>query len=223
MDHRVYLGDWTSRTPHHARIEDLLTERLTLAIPRLCHNAQADLLRKQQVLGSNPSVGSTPSFPFSDPWLLATGTPRTSSRPALSRAPWVTIPCGLGHMARKNARPPSSARERHARRAGAARPAGSAVGATVRTLADDGTDDRVDVRLLGHDDECRDHAEHAVRPLDVGQDVAVEGPHAGSVRLDDGVEALARVDAQGVALECRAAEGMAIACNDLHDEPVAGE
>ena len=60
MDHRVYLGDWTSRTPHHARIEDLLTERLTLAIPRLCHNAQADLLRKQQVLGSNPSVGSTP-------------------------------------------------------------------------------------------------------------------------------------------------------------------
>ena len=42
------------------RIEDLLTERSTLAIPRLCHNAKADLLRKQQVLGSNPSVGSTP-------------------------------------------------------------------------------------------------------------------------------------------------------------------
>jgi hypothetical protein len=40
--------------------EDLLTERPTLAIPRLCHNAQADLVRKQQVLGSNPSVGSTP-------------------------------------------------------------------------------------------------------------------------------------------------------------------
>jgi hypothetical protein len=43
-------------------IEDLLTERPTLAIPRLGHNAQADLLRKQQVLGSNPSVGSTPLF-----------------------------------------------------------------------------------------------------------------------------------------------------------------
>jgi hypothetical protein len=42
-------------------IEDLLTERPTLAIPRLGHNAQADLLRKQQVLGSNPSVGSTPA------------------------------------------------------------------------------------------------------------------------------------------------------------------
>jgi hypothetical protein len=41
-----------------ARIEDLLTERPTLAIPRLGHNAQADLVRKQQVLGSNPSVGS---------------------------------------------------------------------------------------------------------------------------------------------------------------------
>jgi hypothetical protein len=39
--------------------EDLLTERPTLAIPRLGHNAQADLLRKQQVLGSNPSVGSS--------------------------------------------------------------------------------------------------------------------------------------------------------------------
>jgi hypothetical protein len=62
MDHRVYLGDWTSRTPHYARIEDLLTERPTLAIPRLCHNAKADLLRNQQVLGSKPSVGSTPPF-----------------------------------------------------------------------------------------------------------------------------------------------------------------
>jgi hypothetical protein len=39
--------------------EDLLTERSTLGIPRSCHNAYADLLRKQQVLGSNPSVGST--------------------------------------------------------------------------------------------------------------------------------------------------------------------
>jgi hypothetical protein len=29
----------TSRTPRHARIEDLLTEQPTLAIPRLRHNA----------------------------------------------------------------------------------------------------------------------------------------------------------------------------------------
>jgi hypothetical protein len=28
----------------------------------LCHNAHADLVRKQQVLGSNPSVGSTPPY-----------------------------------------------------------------------------------------------------------------------------------------------------------------
>jgi hypothetical protein len=55
-------------------IEDLLTERPTLAIPRLCHNAQADLLRKQQVLGSNPSVGSIPSF-----------VPGKSRRPELAR------------------------------------------------------------------------------------------------------------------------------------------
>jgi len=48
------------RSGGHARNEDLLTERPTLAIPRSCHNAQADLVRKQQVLGSNPSVGSSP-------------------------------------------------------------------------------------------------------------------------------------------------------------------
>ena len=47
------------RDPPRARNEDLLTERPTLAIPRLCHNASTDLLRKQQVLGSNPSVGSS--------------------------------------------------------------------------------------------------------------------------------------------------------------------
>src|SRR6266542_686842 len=44
-----------------ARIVAMLTERPTLAVSRLCHNAQADLVRKQQVLGSNPSVGSSPS------------------------------------------------------------------------------------------------------------------------------------------------------------------
>ena|SRR5439155_9718123 len=36
----------------------LLTERPTLGNSRSCHDAWADLLRKQQVLGSNPSVGS---------------------------------------------------------------------------------------------------------------------------------------------------------------------
>ena len=51
----------TPKTRIRARNENLLTERPTLAIPRLCHNAQADLLRKQQVLDSNPSVGSSPS------------------------------------------------------------------------------------------------------------------------------------------------------------------
>ena len=50
------------RLDPQAQNEDLLTTRPTLATPRLCHNAKAELLRKQQVLGSNPSVGSTPPF-----------------------------------------------------------------------------------------------------------------------------------------------------------------
>ena len=41
------------------RNEDLLTERPMLGIPRLCHNAQTDLLRKQQVRSSNLRVGSS--------------------------------------------------------------------------------------------------------------------------------------------------------------------
>lgn len=57
-------------------------------------------------------------------------------------------------------------------------------------------------RLLG-DDQGRHHAEHPVAALHVGQDVAVEGPHAHPVALDDRVEALARVDAQGVTPELR--------------------
>jgi hypothetical protein len=69
----AYASEAGPQEPQHARIDDLLTERSTLAIPRLGHNAQADLLRKQQVLGSNPSVGSTPSFrdqedPLSKRW-----------------------------------------------------------------------------------------------------------------------------------------------------------
>ena len=36
--HRVYVGGWTA-DPRCARIEDLLTERPTLGIPRSCHNA----------------------------------------------------------------------------------------------------------------------------------------------------------------------------------------
>jgi hypothetical protein len=51
------IATWARR---HVRIEGLLTERPTLAIPRLGHNGYTDLFRKQQVLGSNPSVGSTP-------------------------------------------------------------------------------------------------------------------------------------------------------------------
>jgi hypothetical protein len=47
------------RGPHEAN-EDLLTERPTLGVPRLCHNAEADLLRKQQVRSSNLRVGSNP-------------------------------------------------------------------------------------------------------------------------------------------------------------------
>jgi hypothetical protein len=46
------IATWARR---HVRIEDLLTERPTLAIPRLGHNGYTDLFRKQQVLGSNPS------------------------------------------------------------------------------------------------------------------------------------------------------------------------
>ena len=58
----AHTSEAYQQVPSHARNEDLLTERPTLGIPRSCHNAQADLLRKQQVLGSNPSVGSTPRF-----------------------------------------------------------------------------------------------------------------------------------------------------------------
>jgi hypothetical protein len=35
----AYLETERQRCPHRARIEDLITERPTLAIPRLCHNA----------------------------------------------------------------------------------------------------------------------------------------------------------------------------------------
>jgi hypothetical protein len=54
-----------SRIPRRqgrARMEDLLTGRPTLAVSCLCHNAQTYPGRKQQVLGSNPIVGSTPLF-----------------------------------------------------------------------------------------------------------------------------------------------------------------
>jgi hypothetical protein len=64
----------TSPRAGRLRNEDLLTERSTLAIPRLCHNAQADLLRKQQVLGSNPSVGSTPLLRAQEDLLTADRT-----------------------------------------------------------------------------------------------------------------------------------------------------
>ena len=50
------------RSGPQAANEDLLTERPTLGVPRLCHNAQTDLLRKQQVRSSNLRVGS--SLPF---------------------------------------------------------------------------------------------------------------------------------------------------------------
>jgi hypothetical protein len=42
--------------------EALLTERSTLGILRLCHNAQADPVRKQQVRSSNLRVGSNSPF-----------------------------------------------------------------------------------------------------------------------------------------------------------------
>ncbi len=44
----------------------------------------------------------------------------------------------------------------------------------------DAHDRRCRLRSLG-DDEGRDHAEHAVEALDVGQDVAVERPDADAV------------------------------------------
>jgi hypothetical protein len=57
----AYTSEADSQDLAPARIEDLLTERRTLAIPRLCHNAWADLLRKQQVRSSNLRVGSSPA------------------------------------------------------------------------------------------------------------------------------------------------------------------
>jgi hypothetical protein len=45
--------------PRDARNEDLLTERPAVGNLRSCHNAQADLLRKQQVRSSNLRVGSS--------------------------------------------------------------------------------------------------------------------------------------------------------------------
>ena len=71
--------------------------------------------------------------------------------------------------------------------------------------------DRVDVRLLGHDDQRVDHAEHAVRAFGVRQDVAVERPDAGRLGVDQDVVALTRVDAEGVARERGAAERPAVA------------
>jgi hypothetical protein len=50
----------TSKERIRLRIEDQITERPTLCSSRLCHNAQADLVRKQQVRSSNLRVGSTP-------------------------------------------------------------------------------------------------------------------------------------------------------------------
>jgi hypothetical protein len=38
-DHRVHLGGSIHSTLTTLGIEDLLTERATLAVPRLCHNA----------------------------------------------------------------------------------------------------------------------------------------------------------------------------------------
>jgi hypothetical protein len=70
------------------QIEDLLTERPTLAFPRLCHNAQAELLRKQQVLGSNPSVGSTPPFRAQQEQLSGVSTAVATSEPAPRPANW---------------------------------------------------------------------------------------------------------------------------------------
>ena len=70
------------------------------------------------------------------------------------------------------------------------------------------------------DDQRGDHAEHAVEALDVGQDVAVEGPHARAVAVDDGVPALARVDAQGVAVNSADAQRSAVARHDALAEAV---
>ena len=70
------------------------------------------------------------------------------------------------------------------------------------------------------DDECGDHAEHAVAALGVRQDVAVECPRTGLGAVDDDVPALARVDAEGVASERGAPELVAVARDDLHRHPV---
>jgi hypothetical protein len=59
-DHRVHPRRLDKQTSHQARIVTLLTGRPTLGNSRLCHNAQADLLRKQQVRSSNVRVGSDP-------------------------------------------------------------------------------------------------------------------------------------------------------------------
>ena len=56
-------------------------------------------------------------------------------------------------------------------------------------------------RRLLLDDERGHHPEHPVLALGVREDVAVEGPRAGLLALDDHVPALARVHPEGVAEE----------------------
>src|SRR5688572_13103056 len=50
------------------------------------------------------------------------------------------------------------------------------------------------------DDQGSDHPKHPVLRLCMGKDVAVEGPGAGVIAVDDHVPALARSDVEGVTL-----------------------
>src|SRR3972149_211039 len=90
-------------------------------------------------------------------------------------------------------------------------------------LREERLDDRIDMLLLRNNDQRRYHPEHSIDALDVRQDVAVERPDPRTIHGDEGVEALAGVDAEGVAVECGAAERVAVPSDDPHRESVAVE
>jgi hypothetical protein len=98
--------DACSSEAWQGRIEDLLTERPTVVIPRLCHKAQAKLLRKQQVLGSNPRVGSTPLFRAQEDLQLPSSTVLVCVAGTGGRANWRSWAAGfvVGPVVRGQAR-----------------------------------------------------------------------------------------------------------------------
>ena len=135
--------------------------------------------------------------PRSCGWSARSSTRRASTR---SRGAAGSDARGSGPRARDRAD------ERHLRR-----PAGGQAGQRRQDL---------DGGRAVLDDQRRDHPEHPVHPLGVGEDVAVEGPDARVLAVDDDVPALARIDAERVACERRATERVAVTGDDPHRLPV---